>query len=244
LKLRHIILTRFSMRASFGFGDEPFPISWLEERVELLEDYALGGMREQTAKEFDWLLLCDESTDSSCLARLAGLARDVPQLRLGIINRARTWRKAMNELLDDDHDVLLTTRVDSDDALNVRYVESVQRYAAGFLAADLDRLVVNFPRGLQYDSASGRLFARQYPHSPFPTMIERAPLDGKPVTVHSAQHTDLPKQWPTHQDVSIDGWLQVIHGGNVKNEIAPDAVEIDRDELSGQFVVTETPRAG
>src|SRR5688572_17499541 len=75
----HIILTRFSMRASFGFGDEPFPLSWLEERVELLENYALGGMREQTAKEFDWLLLCDESTDSSCLARLAGLARDVPQ---------------------------------------------------------------------------------------------------------------------------------------------------------------------
>jgi hypothetical protein len=244
VKLRHIILTRFSMRASFGFGDDPFPLPWLEERVRLLEDYALGGMREQTAKEFDWLLLCDESTDSGCLAQLAAFASDVPQLRLGIINRARTWRKAMIELLEGDYDVLLTSRVDSDDALNIRYVESVQRYVPGFLASGLDRLVVNFPRGLQYDSVSGRLFERQYPHSPFPTMIERAAPDGKPVTVHSAQHTELPKQWPTHQDVSIDGWLQVIHGGNVKNEIASDAVEIDRDELSGQFVVTRAGGSG
>lgn len=226
------------MRASFGWGDDDFPLFWLEKRVRLLEEYSIGGIREQSAKNFVWILFCDETTDARCLAQLQAHADAVPQLRLGILNRHRSWRTAMLEVIDDEHDVLLTTRVDSDDALNVHYVEAVQRYAEPFVASNLSRIVVNFPRGFQYDTSGDRLFERQYPHSPFPTMLELAASpERKPVTVHSAQHTQLPKQWPTHQDLSMNGWLQVIHGGNVKNEIAPDAVEVDREELLGQFVL-------
>jgi hypothetical protein len=67
-------------------------------------------------------------------------------------------------------------------------------------------------------------------------LIERngdKPLD----TILMAQHTEVPQRVLTHQDISIVGWLQAIHGSNVTNAVVDDAIEVPLDELEGAFAL-------
>jgi hypothetical protein len=78
-------------------------------------------------------------------------------------------------------------------------------------------------------AGTGVVTERWYPHSPFLSLIER-PAGGRMRGVMYGQHTTVPNDHATHQDLSIVGWLQVIHGANVSNQVSdPDQVVHDPD---------------
>lgn len=236
--VEHLILTRFSVKLLGADTEEGFSREWLRERLRLFEDYPLASLRAQTRQDFRWLVFCDPSTDRECIDALRVHSKSVRGLEIVFADSGLFDHLGdrVREAVSPSADVVLTTRLDSDDALHVDAVRILAEYAQDFAETTLPSLVVNFPRGYQLDTVKRRLYERYYLRSPFLTLIEHKrarPLD----TVLLKQHTQVSNHVLTHQDISIVGWLQVIHGSNVANRIADDALEVPLTDLDGAFAL-------
>jgi hypothetical protein len=252
MKVQHLVLTRYTVKGLFY---DDFSPQWLEERLRLFRTYCVPGMERQTAKDFTWLIFCDETTDPAYVDEIRASAASVPQLRIAPTSRERRIRlpEAVAPFIDDDTDVLITTRLDTDDSLNTGSVAAIQGYLTGFLASPYGKWMVTFPRGYRYDESTGRLFACYWPHCPFMSMFERLrPGSKKFRGVYKRNHHKLHLDTPVHFDESIPEWLQVIHGvaastaprsgtvltgGNWGTTVGKDDLEVELAELDAQFGV-------
>lgn len=205
-----------------------FAEAWLRERLDLLERFCLPSLVAQTSRNFVWALFCDEVTDRDVLDRLREHSVVLPNLRLAMTAENLQPRAALDELIDADAEVLITTRLDSDDALSDEYLESVQAYAEPFHSSSLDDLLVNFPHGYRLDSRSGELYAEWMPFSPFHSLLER-PQTSPVKTVMHGGHGRLHYQHMTQQDESLARWMIVVHGGNLINKIRDGMQRVDLD---------------
>jgi hypothetical protein len=210
VKFQHLILTRFAVKGLFY---EEFSREWMEERLRVFRAYCVPAMAQQTTGDFSWLVLFDETTDRDYLDRVRESARFVPQLRVVTTSQRRgiPVPKAIAPFIDDDTQVLITTRLDSDDSLNRETAAVLQAYTEAFLSSPHRRWIVNFPRGYRYDDQVGRLYATYWPYSPFSTLFEKLGGDRKRFNVYRNHHK-LHLHLPVHFDESIAGWIQVIHG--------------------------------
>jgi hypothetical protein len=240
--VQHLLETRFSVRLTAA----PLQRAWLRERIELLRRLCLPSVAAQTTTAFTWLLFCDESTDPDVLEELRAEERELQPLRVELTSAERPPLAAVREIARDDVDVLITTRMDSDDAIADRYLEAVQEYAASFDRSCHDVLLVNFPRGYRFAVEQKRLYQDWMPNSSFHSLFER-PGSSQAKTVMSAGHANLHERYagyrrlpmldprgagwharlhqhyPTHQDESMIGWLIGVHGGTLVNRIPSTA---------------------
>jgi hypothetical protein len=229
---QHIVETRFSVR--WKVSPPSFTHEWLAYRLGLLKRFCLPSVAAQTVDDITWVLFCDESTDSSAVSELRELKRDCPALRIAIVNsdRAVAIPEVVGSLVHPETEVLITTRLDSDDAIAETYLESIQAYAESFRRSGFDRLVLNFPRGYRLDLESGTAYRCRMPYSPFISLFER-PRESHPIGALSGAHPKMHEFFPSHQDESMAGWLQVIHGANVSNAIERTDRELhDATELA------------
>ena len=241
--VQHLIETRFSLQAG-----RPLTREWLEYRLGLLRRYTLPSVAAQTVSSFTWLLFCDESTDAEILEELRMEERRLSTLQLALTGNSRAPLDLVRAMVQPDTDVLITTRLDSDDAIAKRYVERIQSYAETFHHSRHERIIVNCPRGyrLQLGDDRPRLYRDWMPNSPFHSLFER-PRRTSVETVLSGVHETLRRRYadqrrletlrtggtgghgrmhqhyPTHQDESMPAWLIVVHGGNMVNRIPPTA---------------------
>lgn len=231
----HAILTRFSVRA--GPYVETFPAEWLHDRLQLLEAYCVPGLVHQTYGDFQWLVFCDESTPRWCLERLSELGEATAAFRI-ILTSA--FRPAIDDVLASFGrlpSVLVTTRLDSDDALSIDYVESVARYVDAFYSSEQPALILNFPYGYKLDVDHGTLYESFQPHSPYMTLFERCDASRSPRTILSGNHGLMHRTYPLHQDVARIAWIQAIHGGNVSNRVVRSERPATQGALEGRFVL-------
>jgi len=233
-QIQHLVETRFSLLVGTGEGAQS--PGWLHERLELLRRFCLPSVAAQTCDAFTWLLLCDESTDPDVLAELRAHAGEAPMLRVVRIGGETSHLSLVEEAIAPGTDVLITTRLDSDDALADEYVATVQEYAGSFRDSGRDAIVVNFPRGYKLDARRGRLYDSRMPNSPFHSLLER-PRPGGPTTVFGGGHATMHERHATHQDESLAGWLQVVHGGNLFNRIRPADPERGDDSAPAGFTL-------
>jgi hypothetical protein len=234
--VQHLLETDFSVR----MGRE-LTSAWLAERIDLLRRFTLPAVAAQTTDAFTWLILCDQGTDLLALEQLREEQRRLPNLRIALTSESRTPLVAVRAAVRPDVDVLITTRLDSDDAVAEHYLEAVQDYAESFHRSRHDRLLVNFPRGYRLDVPGERLYEDWMPNSSFHSLFER-PGRSLPSTVRhtgheslrrrysryqrlsmlgearvDASHVRLHQHYPTHQDESMRAWLIAVHGGNLVN---------------------------
>jgi hypothetical protein len=227
---QHLVLTRFSVKTSWSW--EEFPREWLEARLELFEAYCLPSLAAQSASDFRWLVYCDDSTPEDTLERLRAYRDDCPQLEVTMTGKGRHPIRMLESLVPRDVDLVLTTRIDSDDAMHVDLLSSVQEYVEPFAASGHDQLLINFPRGFKLDVAAAQAYHSHLDNSPFHSLIERR----RPIrSVMSGNHSVLHQQYPTHQDHSIPGWLQVVYGGNIRNNITSREIPTDASVLPSLF---------
>ena len=212
----HVVQTRFSVRASWGFRE--FPTDWLEERLDLFDTYCVPSVAGQTRSDFLWHVYCDRDTDPAILAKLAERAARVPQMQIALTgpDRDNPVRHALKAIQAGNR-ALITTRLDSDDAIAKPYVEAIQAHAEAFIAGEGETLLLNFPRGYQLDQESGRLNFDWMPRSSFHSLFER--VGRELTTVLAGNHSKFHEIHPTLHDDSIPAWLMVIHDGNVINSL-------------------------
>jgi Putative rhamnosyl transferase len=212
----HVVQTRFSIQARWGYQE--FPLDWLEDRLRLFDSYCLPSVAGQTGSDFLWHVYCDAGTDPGILAELEMRSRKVPQMRVALTGpEGDAPRTHVLRATDADDRAVLTTRLDSDDAISRHYVEAIQAHVGRFIESDKATWLLNFPRGYQLDDASGRLLFDWMPRSSFHTLFERVTTDLK--TVLAGNHSKFHEIHPTEHDDSIPAWLMVIHEGNVLNTL-------------------------
>jgi hypothetical protein len=208
----HAIVTRFALPVSFGreaVETEPTDVhlveAWLETRLRLLRRFCAPSIRRQTTRSFIWLLGIDERLS-------AQMGKDVASATGGRGSVLRVppdmaFRDVLRAELAAYGPMILTTRLDSDDALAPDFVESVQRCSRP------DR-ALNFPRGLVYEADLGLTHRVDIASSPFMSF-----LSTKGLTVHDLGNH---RHWSDTVPIVEVGtpqpmWLQLIHDDNALN---------------------------
>jgi len=230
----HFVLTRFS--AVFRDGLEPPAEQWLRFRLELFRGVCCPSVRSQTVP-VRWLVFFDDRCSPDFRA-------EIEQLADGLFEPVWTHAAfddacpaAVGERARAAY--VITTRLDSDDAVARDYAAAIQDEFA-----QQDLLYVSFPRGLQIDRA-GAVYRYTYPSGPFISLIERRTDDALPRTVLAApgRHRDVRRLGPLREVQSPTMWLQLIHDGNIANSVRGLRVDpraLDRFDLE----LGEPPRLG
>ena len=127
-----------------------------------------------------------------------------------------------------------------------RTIESVQSYVDAFAGSGNRSWLLDFPRGYRYDETSGRLYESFWMSSPFSSLFEKLRSGKRPQNVYRNHHR-LHLFSPTHFDLSIPAWMQVIHGratersgqavsgGNRDSAISSMDIEVDPIEVADTF---------
>lgn len=213
----HLIITRFSVRLS---NRHELPSkSWVDHRLELLEAYCLPTIASQTLSEFRWLLLCDEGTHDESLQNLGRLLETIPNAEVVLVEPARPFVEGLLQSISAIDDMLITTRLDSDDGLGRHYAERVAAYIEPFRRLGAPAQLLCFSQGCKLDAKSGHIYDTFHPISPVVTLFERADRHRRPHSIYFDSHRYLNRRYPVHHDAAPGPWLQVVHGDNVSNRI-------------------------
>lgn len=205
--MRHVVITRFNMPFP---GGKYLDRDWLRQRFDLCDMFCFPSLRTQTCREFSWLILFHMRLPVEFYDRIAYYAVGVD-----VIPHFTTkpdpigMRRALCEHWETEPEWIITTRLDSDDALSRDHIERVQNAAqAG------RREFLEFPRGWVW--SEGNVTPRTYPKNPFLSLVE--PFDGFQ-TAYCVPHPRAADAAPVRTVDDRPAWLQVVHGGNVSNRV-------------------------
>lgn len=220
--LTHLLITRFNL----NYGDlYPYSDDWMAHRMELFARYCLPSVGRQEGRDFRWLVYFDRARSASRRDRIAALL-DRPGTEAVFVDTP-------DEMIADlrarapAEGLLLTTRLDNDDALHPRFIAEVQARVGDLSGRGVALpAIVDTPVATWWEE--GRARARQYRPArvtPFATMVE-APENGAwpggawgpgPRTVFIARHEKLGERVAHVDRLDAALGLTVLHGRNVSN---------------------------
>lgn len=207
----HFVVTRFS--AVLVPGQEPMGSDLLRYRMGFFREACVPSVRAQTERGFRWLVFFDDRCPEDFRAEVEDLGQGLFE---PVWTRGVFWDGVFGDAVGERSEApyLVTTRFDSDDALARDFVASVQ---ARF--AHQESLFVNFTRGLQIDR-SGAVYRYDHRSNPFVSYVERRSPGRPPATVYGPHgHSSVRDHGPVLEVKAPPMWLQVIHGGNLSNDV-------------------------
>lgn len=208
----HVILTRFNIASpgrEVAIRNSP---GWLDRRFGLFEQFCLPSIAGQTERNFHWLIYFDKDTPAEFRDRIE---RD-RQIYNFTPRYVAMFDKAMiaddvKALATPGEALIVTTRLDNDDALSNDFVAQVQAAAKDAPA----QTVLNFTQGIAM--RKGRLYTAADHSNPFTSLVERDLASVE--TIWAKPHHELGQKWKITQVARRPVWLQVVHGENVINRI-------------------------
>lgn len=223
---------------------------WLEHRFLLFEHYCLPSVKTQTCQDFKWIVLFDSKTPDSFKNKIAEYQKDCPQLISVYVEPekgnlfAQIFREEVVKRIDGRCQRVLTTYLDNDDALNVRFIEDVQQKASSVS----DGTFINYTDGYQYYTDYNYLMRIHYRRNHFMSVVEK----GNPETVKTIYG------YGSHYYIGkIDGvkmelvknrpmWCEVIHEKNMGNDAYFLNAKMVKDTgaMKRDFAVDETVKYG
>jgi hypothetical protein len=209
LPFNHLLITKFNIATTLSYGpfSQRLDDAWLRDRLAEFETFCLPSVRGQVDASFRWIVLCDEESPQWFKDRMLSEPNVfTPLFVTGMTNATMSRRLA--ELGYIDERPLVTTRLDSDDAISRDFMATVQKQYAG-----QDRLFLEFPLGLR--SYRGGLFSALWRSAPFLTLIEAPHADGSPydiVYIHS--HDQVVKKEKTKAIWGKRYWIRSMHDRN------------------------------
>lgn len=214
-----MLLTRFS--AVLSPRAEPAKADWLRYRLGFFYDACYASVTRQRGADFGWLVLVDDRCPDDFREEVEELAEGAftpvwthePFRRDSFAGSVAdlTGRTAERTNEPGHAPYLITTRIDSDDAMAVDFMAAVQ---AQFERQE--RLFVNFTRGLQVDR-TGAVYRSDVLSNPFISLIERRDPAHPPDTVYVAKHARVRAAGPVREVRAPVMWAQVVHDANLSN---------------------------
>jgi len=138
MRFQHFLMTRFNVglypkRMDLAYSDKlgkvpaEDPDKWMESRFELFERFCVPSVRNQSIKDFTWLVVFDAKTPQHYLDRAKRLGRDCHLVPLRAERgHRRTLRVHVTKNLKPDTEYLITSRMDNDDAIHRDFVKALQ----------------------------------------------------------------------------------------------------------------------
>ena len=193
---------------------------WLAHRFDLFERYCLPSVKGQTCQDFEWIVLFDSKTPEEFLYRIGEYQKECPQLVPVFVEPenghlfAQIFREEVVKRLTSKR--VVTTYLDNDDALNVRFVEDVQQRALSVS----DGTFMNYSDGYQFYTDYQYLMQIHYRRNHFMSVVE----SGDPATLKTiygyGSHYYIEKI-PGAKIESVRNmpmWCEVIHEKNMGND--------------------------
>jgi len=148
MKISQFLVTRFNSPVKYASENLGINKTWLAHRFLLFENFCLPSVSSQDAKNFHWILLIDERTPVQWVVRLKdGLAKIRPKSTILPVVRF-SESDVINEIkknITDENELVLTTRLDNDDAIARNYLSTVLSVCQSLMP---DRnYVINFSKG-------------------------------------------------------------------------------------------------
>ena len=170
-------------------------------------------------QDFTWLVLFDEKTPARYRTFIDIYARyeNFTPVYCGAFRTIIPTVIARMKELAPDAEWLLTTRLDSDDALSTGFVRCLHEVVDAVNEPNLkpsDTLYINFPNGLQW--SDGEFYDFQDETNAFVSLLERR---DNPHTVFWVDHPSIYNVAPVIQARTTPLWLQVVHDMNVYNYV-------------------------
>lgn len=204
---------------------------WLAERFALFERYCLPSVGAQTTRDFTWIVYFDKDTPQEFKDRIAALQQEVPfhAYYTGLFH-SEGWPRSVAEVLGSMPPVVLTSRLDNDDALAVDFMERTAAAARGVSPAPRSGIVVT--NGFIRSETAA--YGISHPCNAFTSWLERTDSGSTVLTAMGINHMEAAEAGPLIQVPGPGGWLQVVHGNNVSNKVRGRRI-LPRD-LAGRFL--------
>lgn len=232
--LQHFILTRFNLLLwnKDKEKNRVRSVEWLEHRFFLFEKYCLPSIKCQTCQGFEWIVLFDSSTPERFKERIEEYKKECQQLIPVYVEPqkgrcfAEIFRTEVIKRLKAKR--VLTTYLDNDDALNIRFVEDLQHRAASLN----NTTFVYYDEGYQFYTDYNYVMQIHYPRNHFLSVVE----DGNPNTIRgiygfgSHYYINKLKGVKIEHVKSKPMWCEVIHDRNMGNDAYFLTAKMVRDE--------------
>jgi len=224
-RFKHFLITRFNLQIvntpKKGYSHDVIAKSrkvcldreWIDKRVELFETYCKPSVLGQTCQDFTWLILVHAATPPLKKGLFDG-ATVIYSVNPDFIAASEVmWQETRGLWIDDNHGVkfVISTALDSDDAISTDYIEEVQKaYRGKREFINLEKgIVVAHHRGFQYigDRKSGSV-------NHFRSLVEHK---DNIHSVYAVSHGAARKFAPVQTLDTPARWLEVIHGDNCSN---------------------------
>ncbi len=221
-EVQHFILTRFNILL-WNKDKEGVPVrsrEWLEHRFDLFEKYCLPSIIAQSCKDFVWIVLFDSTTPDIYKKKIELYQSDCPQLVPVYVEPqngryfAQIFRREVVKRLSFKR--IITSYLDNDDALSVRFIEDLQQRVATLS----DGTFINYTDGYQFYTDFKYVMQIQYPRNHFMSVVE----EGNPATLKtiygygSHYYIDKIKDIHIEKIKELPMWCEVIHEKNMGND--------------------------
>lgn len=222
-KFRHIILTKFNMVKK---GRRPPNLDWTRHRFNIFEKYCYPTLIGQTDQNFEWMVFFDQSTDRKLINKYQ---RIIPIF----FPKEDKW--SFRTLWKDTKaEWLITTRLDSDDGLNLNFIREIhRRFRKVEKIIGFDEEIVDFSNGINYDIRSNRMKLRKSKVvTAFLTTIEK--MSNNPKGCYVSKHTIIKNLFKNLNKVDNKEpmWFQVIHDKNIGTKtIIGSPINVDPKKL-------------
>lgn len=249
--MQHFLLTRFNILlwSKDKEGNAVRNVQWLEHRFALFERYCLPSVMQQTCQNFEWIVLFDSKTPERFRTKIDAYQKMCPQIVLVFVEPeqgryfATIFRDEIAKRLRGER--VLSTYLDNDDALNMRFVEDLQRRAETLA----DGTFIRYSDGYQYYTEGGFMLQIHYPRNHFVSVVEK----GNPTMVKGifgyGRHFYIDDiegakiEVVTRQPM----WCEVVHEKNMINDanfLIGTKVVRNKNAMREGFAVDEEVDAG
>lgn len=221
---------------------------WLEHRFRLFEQYCLPSIANQTRKEFEWIVLFDSKTPDNFKERIRELQAKCPQLNPVFVEPekgryfAEIFRKEVVIRLTQNSGRVLTTYLDNDDALDIHFVEDVQRRASVLPNGTF----IYYTDGYQFFTDHKYLMRIYYKRNHFASVVEDASTAKTIYGYGSHYYIDKIPGAKIEYVKNLPMWCEVIHEKNMGNDayFLKAKMVRDADILQREFALDEIVKAG
>lgn len=243
--IQHFFLTRFNILLwnKTKDGQKVRTMKWLEHRFSLFEKYCLPSIKNQTCKNFEWIALFDSMTPDCYKEKIAAYQKECPQLIPVFVEPEKGWRFAeiFREEIVKRLNVkrVLSTYLDNDDALNVRFVEDIQRR----VSVVSDGTFINYDDGYQYYADDKFMMRVHYPTNHFISVVENSDAATVKGIFGYGGHAAIKKIEGVKIECvkNLRMWCEVVHEKNVMNDakILSTKMVCDEGLLRREFAIND-----
>lgn len=213
---------------------------WLERRMTLFRNFTMPSIKAQTNQNFTTVVLIDPDTPEDIVLELE------TELDAIMYFTESWWAVDRGDLVEDvnkefsefffglyeDTEWIITSRVDSDDALANNYIEVTQD-----MFREREEFII-YPNGVMWIQDTKESFVKLTNSPPFGSLVE--PGDVPPKTVFYMSHGHIPRMKPFQRHGPALMWIHTYHGENLATKPRKLDRKLEKWEVLELFTVEES----